>query len=244
MPVLTASRWTLCAMRFEHSTMQRAYILTYLLLLVSCFSDTAKETRRIDVVGYQFDFPRDFQLEKGEHIDAAVGQIKGDSFSIAYGASHAIYPLIKSPEEFINEGRWKIDAFSRFTKPGISYNIEEARKIKLLQIRQAASSDKEKYPNADFIASCSLDTTKFDFGIVLPKEIREHEFKVDTINHHYRKIVKAKDPAKGETGLYLKDLNQCRNEWNCFALSMNAHDLTKQQQEKVLQIYSTVHFPK
>ena len=222
--------------------MQKVNILILLLFLASCLSDTAKDTKRIDVTGYKFDFPKDFKLEKGEHIDAVVGQIKGDSFSIAYGASHAIYSLVESPEEFINEGRWKIDAFSKFTKPGVTYNIEETRKIKLLQTRQSTSSDKEKYPHADFIATCSLDTVKFDFGIILPQETRQHEFKVDTINNHYRKVVIAKDPASGETGLYLKDLNKCWDERNCFALSISADSLSKQQQEKVLQIYSTLQF--
>lgn len=224
--------------------MRKSSLLILLIFLLSCSSETDRKTKRIDVVGYHFDFPKDFNLEKGEHIDAAVGQIKGDSFSIAYGASHTIYPLIKSPEEFISEGRWKIDAFSRFTKPGVSYNIEEARKIQLLQTRQATLLDKEKYPNADFIATCSKDTVNFEFGIVLPQETRQHDFRVDTINHHYRKIVIAKNPTKGETGLYLKDLKKCRNERNCFALSMNAQGLTKEQQEKVLQIYSTVRFEK
>lgn len=224
--------------------MREPSFLILLMFFLSCSSETGRKTKRIDVVGYGFDFPKDFNIVKGEHIDATVGQIKGDSFSIAYGASHSIYPLIKSPEEFINEGRWKIDAFSRFTKPGVSYNIEESRKIRLLQTRQATLLDKEKFPHADFIATCSLDTVNFDFGIVLPQETRQHEFRVDTIYHHYRKVVIAKDPAKGETGLYLKDLNQCWDEWNCFALSMNAQSLTKQQQEKVLEIYSTVQFKK
>ena len=67
----------------EHPTMRKPSFLILLMFFLSCSSETGRKTKRIDVVGYGFDFPKDFNIVKGEHIDATVGQIKGDSFSIA-----------------------------------------------------------------------------------------------------------------------------------------------------------------
>lgn len=224
--------------------MRTILILIFIIWCLGCTRKTAKKANSIDVVGYSFKFPQDFRLVEGEHIDAAVGEVKGDSFSISYGASNAIYPLIQSPQEFIKSGTWKFEAFTKFMKPSRSYSSEDIRRIKLLQARLATAQDSFRFPQADYICLCSLDTVVFEYGIVLPKEIKAHSFKTDTVHNHYRKVVTAKDPSKGETGLYLKDLSSCKDEYNCFALSMVAEDLTKAQQEQVLQIYTTVKMKK
>ena len=128
-------------------------------------------------------------------------------------------------------------------KPGITYDRNNYPKIELIDVRQVTINDTAKFKNADLIAKCKHDTIFFDLPITFPDKTKQHIVKIDTVQNHQRKVVIAKDPLKGLTGIFLKNLGSYNESMNSFtALSMVTSNLTKRQQDSVLKIFSTLKF--
>ena len=152
-------------------------------------------------------------------------------------------PLVESQQECLDKQFWLNDAAVRFMKEGITYDKNNSPKIELISLRPATLQDTTKFKGADFIATCKHDSLIFYYPVTLPDKTKEHFIKVDTIQNHLRKIIIAKDPKKGITGIYLKDLKSFNESINNYAaLSMATSNLTKQQQDTVLKIFSTIRF--
>jgi hypothetical protein len=199
----------------------------------------------ITIGNYTFDFPNDFKLIKEKGDDSYVGKIKGDNIIFEFDYGYYSNGLIQTPQEFLQEKFWLIDAASQFMEVDVTYSNNNFPVVNLLSVRQSKISDTGMFKNADFIATCKHETETFDYPITLPAAVKQHNVKIDTIQNHFRKIVLAKNPSRGMTGIYLKDLNGFNESINGYlALSLTTNHLTKEQQDTVTKIFSTVKFNK
>lgn len=217
----------------------------FLLFLISSFigcSDNEKP-RMVTIGEYAFMFPNDFNKVEEQGIDSYVGKVKGDS--IVFGFDYGYYSdrLVETEQEYIDNKYWLQNAEYQFMKPGITYDNDNRPKIELINVRQSTNGDTSKFKNADLIAKCKHDSIVFEYPITLPDKTKQHIIKVDTIQNHLRRIIIAKDPAKGLTGIFLMNLNDYNKSMNSYtALSMATSNLTKRQQDSVLKIFSTLKF--
>ena len=125
-------------------------------------------------------------------------------------------------------------------KEGITYDQTNTPKVDVMSIRPATIQDSIIGKGCDYVAKCKHDKTEFDFAIYIPNEIKQTNYSIDTVDNQYRKIVWAKDPQKGTTGIYLRDLNGFNKSINSYlALSMATSKLTSKQQETALKIFKT-----
>ena len=220
----------------------RQYFLLFLVLSFIGCSDNSTQ-KKISIGEYNFMFPNDFKKVEEQGIDSYVGKVKGDS--IVFGFDYGYYSdrLVDTEQEYIDKKYWLQNAEYQFMKPGITYDNNNLPKIELINVRQATNGDTSKFKNADFIAKCKHDSIVFEYPITLPDKTKQHIVKVDTIQNHLRRIIIAKDPLKGLTGIFLMNLNDFNKSMNSFtALSMATSNLTKRQQNSVLKIFSTLKF--
>lgn len=216
------------------------YFLLFSVLIYACQGN--KQKGRIVIAEYTFNFPRDFELVEGKGIDSYVGKIKSGNVWLGFDYGYYSDPLVETPQEYLEKGYWKMDAYSWFVKPQGSYTPEMVRKIQLLGTKPLQTkADSSRFKGADLIAECRLDTSRFDFGITFSDKTKAHNFLVDTINGHYRKIVVAKDPNTGITGIFIKDLKGFNQSINAFtALSMATNGLTKKLQDSIIDVFRNV----
>ena len=216
------------------------YFLLFSIIINACKGNRQKG--RIVIAEYAFNFPNDFELIEGKGMDSYAGKIKGRKFWLGFDYGFYSDPLVETPEEYLEKGFWKMDAYDWFVKPQGRYTPEMVKEIQLLETRPIQTkADSARFKGADLIAKCRLDKSIFDYGITYPDKTKAYNILVDTIKGHYRKIVVAKDPDKGITGIFIKDLNGFNRSINAFsALSMATKGLTKQAQDSIINIFRNV----
>jgi len=213
------------------------------LLLFGCAQTEQKtdiDVNEIEVGNYVFDFPPDYELITEQGIDSYVGKVKGDSMSFQFDFGYYSNDFEQPVEEYLENGDWQFELPYRFMKEGIIYDDRNTPEVDVLSIRPATKQDSAVGSGSDYIAKCRHDSIEFDFSIYIPSKIKDLYFEIDTIDDHYRKIVWAKDPKNGRTGIYIKDLNSYKESINgSLALSMTSRNLTYKQQETALMIFKT-----
>lgn len=196
--------------------------------------------KTIEVGDYLFDFPADFELVTEKGIDSYVGKIKGDSMWFGFNFGYYSNDFEQTPQEYLDKGHWRLALSLQFMKEGITYDQTNMPKVDVINIRPATIQDSTIGTGCDYVAKCKHDTTEFDFAVYIPDEIKQLNFTIDTVDNQYRKIVLAKDPQKGTTGIYIRDLNSFSESINSYlALSMATGKLTSKQQETALKIFKT-----
>jgi hypothetical protein len=241
----------MCNAKTTNQHMKRLLTFTLVVLLLSCGQSENKsgvqtekksdgQLKAIEVGDYLFDFPSDFELVTEKGIDSYVGKIKGDSMWFGFDFGYYSNDFEQTPQEYLDNGHWRYNVANLFMKVGITYDQTNMPKVDILSIRPATAQDSTIGKGCDYVAKCIHDETEFDYAVYIPNEIKELNFAVDTIGGHYRKIVWAKDPQKGRTGIYLRDLNGFNESINSYlALSMSTSNLTIEQQETALKIFRT-----
>ncbi len=223
--------------------MKKLFIVLLPLFLFSCGQAEKKPPRQwitIEIGDYLFDFPADFKLVKEKGIDSYVGRIKGDSMFFQFDFGYYSNRLEQTPQEFLDKGYWRLVLPLEFMKEGVAYDQSNTPKVDVINIRPASVQDSSIAPGCDYVAKCKYGKITVDFGVYIPDETKQMNFAVDTLDKVYRKIVWAKDPQKGTTGIYLEDLNSFNGSINnTLALSMSADKLTTNQQETALKIFRT-----
>lgn len=213
------------------------------LFLFSCEQTEKKsegQWKTIEVGDYLFDFPSDFELFKDKGIDSYVGKIRGDSMWFGFDFGYYSDDFEQIPQEYLDKGHWQLALPYPFMKEGITYDQTNLPKVDVINIRPATVLDSTIAKGCDYVAKCKHDKIEFDFAVYIPNEIKQLNFIIDTVDNHYSKIVLAKDPQKGTTGIYIRDLNSFSKSINSYlALSMATSKLTLQQQETVLKIFKT-----
>lgn len=214
-----------------------------LLLFIAVVSSscTKKDSwKTIEIGDYLFDFPADFELKKERGIDSYVGKINGDSISFGFDFGYFSDDFGETEEEFIENKNWRYDAAYQFMKPGITYDNNNSPKIEVIGTRKVIDSDSMLKKGIDYIGYCKYDTLTFIHPITIPDEIKKWDFKIDTINNLYRRMVLPKDSVKGFVGVYLHEVNgfdESKN--NYLSISIGAYCLTMAQQELVIKILKT-----
>jgi hypothetical protein len=219
------------------------YLVYPFLLFTFIASCNAKNQRgKITIGEYTFNFPNDFELLEGKGIDSYAGKIKGDSLWLGFDYGYYSNLIVETPQEYLETGFWKMDAYICFVKAENSFMPERTRQIDLLYSKPIKTkADSTRFEGADLIAVCKLDSMSFEYGLKLPDEIKEHDFIVDTVNGHYRKIVIAKNPQNGNTGMFIKNLNGFNESMNAYsALSIGTSRLTKNQQDSIVKVFLNV----
>jgi hypothetical protein len=220
-------------------------LLTILIstLLFSCAQTelkTDEKWKTIEIGNYLFDFPTDFELITEQGIDSYVGKIKGDSMSFYFDFGYYSNNFEQTTKEYLDNGEWRYYLSYRFMKESSSYNQINTPKVDILEIRPATINDSAIGKGCDYVAKCKHNTTEFDVAVYIPNEIKQTNYAIDTANNQYRKIVWAKDPRKGRTGIYIKDLNGFNSSINSYlALSMETDNLSVEQQELALKIFKS-----
>lgn len=231
--------------------MKRLLTILITILLCGCGqtekkSDWQKEKKpegqwkTIEVGDYLFDFPGDFELVTEKGIDSYVGKIKGDSMWFGFDFGYYSSDFEQTPQEYLDNGFWRNDLSYRFMKEEITYDQTNTPKVEVMSIRPATIQDSVTGKGCDYVARCKHEKTEFDFAVYIPNEIKQTNCSIDTVDNKYTKIVWAKDPKKGTTGIYLRDLNGFNESINSYlALSMATSNLTSKQQETALKIFKT-----
>lgn len=223
--------------------MQTVFLIIFSVLLLNFNNKTSDND--ITIGTYTFTFPSDFKLVKEKGIDSYVGKIKGDAITFEFDYGYYSNPLTQTQQEYLEDSLWLFNAGDQFMKKGVTYDRRNYPKVEFLSMHPATDKDKIKFGNADFIAVCKHDSLIFDYPVIIPYSIKQHLISVDTIQNHFRKVVIAKNPSKGITGIYLRDLNGFDNNVNSYlALSMATSNLTKGQQDMVLKVFSTLKIKK
>jgi hypothetical protein len=221
----------------RHQQMKKLLIISLTILLFS-FRHTEKKTdgqwKTIEVGNYLFDFPSDFELITEQGIDSYVGKIKGDSMRFSFDFGYYSNSFEQTLQEYFDNGFWRFELPFRFMKMGITYDQTNTPKVDVISIRPATIQDSTIGKGCDYVAKCKHNKTEFDFAVYIPNEIKQTNFVIDSVDNQYRKIVWAKDPQKGITGIYLRDLD------GSLALSMAASKLTIEQQAIAIKIFKTV----
>ena len=191
---------------------------------------------------YSFTFPKEFDLIKENGIDSYVGKIANKSISLDFDYGYYSNKLISSPEEYIESKLWLnqfIDNCNMETPAERQVSISD---ISIVDIRKANFSDNLHDSQSDYIAILKwLKGEQFEYPIQIPEDLKSYAIKIDTIQGCMRKIVLAKDPSKGITGIYLQNLNAFNESINSFpALSMSTSHLSKGQQDTLLEIFNTI----
>lgn len=222
--------------------------LISLLLVYGCVGVEKKSSpdwKTIEVGDYLLDFPEDFTLEPEQGEDSYVGKITGDSIEFFFDFGYYSSTLGETLEEYLKDGSWQMHLSFRFMKPDITYGPNNFPKVDILEIRPATLQDSTVGGGCDYIAKCKHEQTEFEYPVYIPREIKEINYEIDTVDNLYRKIVWSKDPQKEITGIYVRELDQPDTVMNSHkALSMATSNLTAKQQEISLKIFKTVRHKK
>lgn len=223
-------------------------ILFAMIILSACGHVEKKspgQWKTIEVGDYLLDFPADFELIPEKGIDSYVGRIKGDSMWFGFDFGYYSNDFEKTPQEYLDDGVWRVDVPNRFMRAGITYDHTNRPKVGILDIRPATRKDSTIGKGCDYIAKCKHDQTVFNYPVYFPDEIKETNYHIDTVDNHYRKMVWSKDPQKWITGIYIRALNGFNESLNShLALSLSTSKLTASQQELALKIFKTVRSKK
>ena len=223
--------------------MKRLLTILVTTFLIGCGqieNKSVEKWKTVEVGDYLFDFPDDFELVTEKGIDSYVGKIKADSMCFGFDFGYYSNDFEQTPQEYLAEGNWRLYLPNQFMKDGITYNQTNTPKVEIIGVRHATLKDSTIGKGCDYVAKCKHNKTVFDYAVYIPTEIKETNYSIDTVDNYYRKIVWAKDPKKGTTGIYLKDLNGFNESINSFlALSMVTINLTSKQQELALKIFRT-----
>lgn len=207
--------------------MKQLLIYFSLLVLSSCGQSEKKhdgQWKTIEVGDYLFDFPSDFELVSEERIDSYVGKIKGDSMCFSFDFGYYSNAFEQTSNEYLANGTWRMELPNRFMKKGVTYDQTNSPRVDLISIRPATIHDSIVGKGSDYVSHCKHAKIEFDYPVFIPNEIKQTNCFIDTIDHLYRKIVAAKDPKKGTTGIYLRELNgfnQSINQWLFSSFDVN-----------------------
>ena len=228
--------------------MKSLLIFCIMLVLFGCGRTEKKpdgQWKTIEIGDYLFDFPADFELVTEKGIDSYVGKIKGDSMWFGFDFGYYSSDFEQTQQEYLESGFWRNQLSYRFIKQGITYDQTNMPKVDILNIRQATVEDSTIGKGCDYVAKCKHDQTEFNFAIYIPQEIKQTNYKIDTVDNQYRKVVWSKNPQKGTTGIYIRDLDGFNESINSYlALSIATGKLSIEQQEIALKIFETVRYKK
>ncbi len=214
------------------------FILTLGLLLFGCM----QRTSYVSFGPYTFDFPDNYFLEYRQGVDSRVGVIKNENVEVHFDYGHYTNKLPIPREEYISKRHWMIDLEYLLRKPGVIYDDNNAPEVNVLETKDSIRSliDSLLVDFGVFLAICEFEGKISELRIEIPEESVINEFQIDTINGHYRKIVMAKDPEVGVTGIYLTKLGDNKSVMGNMALGMSTTGITFEEQNELVKTFKNV----
>jgi len=221
-------------------------ILTLLFALLMAISCRHQTRDSITIGTYSFSFPKDFDLIKEDGIDSYVGKITNKHVSLGFDYGYYSDKLIPSPEEYIESKQWLTRFVSDCNQETPIERQVSISDIGILNIRKSNFSDHLRQSESEYTALLKWrDGKQLEYQIEIPEDFKPYTIQIDTIENCLRKIVIAKNPYRGLTGIYLRDLKGHNESINSsLALSMSSSRLTKSQQDSLLKIFNTLKIKK
>ncbi len=211
-----------------------------ILSLISCNSKN-RNGDYISIDEYSFAFPNDFKLTERNGIDSYVGNISNDSIRLSFDYGYYSNSLIETEKEFLESNTWRHEPSYQFMEPGKSYTDENMPKVEIIDIQKPNLKELQLNPNTDFVASCQYKDSVFTYPFSIPDKIKSVEIIEDTVFNYYRKIVIAKNPKSGMTGIYMRNLNSYSESINSYlSLSMVTNNLTSEEQIEIVKIFESI----
>jgi hypothetical protein len=224
--------------------MKKELVFLIVLFISGCnktATDSTYQWKTIEVGDYLINFPPDFELIKDKGVDSYVGRIKGDSMYFGFDFGYYSDDFIEAPQEYLEDGCWKHIIPYQFMQAGCTYDLTNTPQINVLKISPATMEDSILGKGCDYVANCKYENIDFKYAVYIPKNIKENNFELDTVENYLRKIVLSKNSQKGTTGIYIKDLNSFNKTLNNYkALSIATSNITPRQQELALKIFESV----
>lgn len=194
----------------------------------------------MDLGHYLIDFPRGFRLKPESGIDSDVGNFVSKDMTLGYDYGAYSDTLVATPQEYIKQGWWKDAAIMMYLDKDKYPNVDWV-KTKVLHVRPSVKTDSILARGCDYVADCAYQEFRFQLPLTIPQEIKNHNVIVDTIDHHYRRLVWPKPSKKGVTGIYMRDERGNRfNSMEYPAWVIAGYNLSSQQQLLALKIFRTL----
>ncbi|WP_316785314.1 hypothetical protein [Pedobacter frigiditerrae] len=216
--------------------MKKLLTIGILSLFFGCIETEKKSAtlwKTIEFGDYIFDFPPDYKLIEENGIDSYVGKIKGNDMYFEFDFGFYSTHFEQTIEEYLKEGNWRASLPLQLMKDNITYDDTNMPKVEIINIRPVNAKDNLRQNKYDFIAECKHNKKNFNYPISIPDDIKEQNFRIDTIKNVYRKIVFSNDTKNGITGIYLAKIGGAK------ALALLTSNLTKDQQKTALKIFET-----
>jgi len=241
--------------------MTKKWLLTIIIpLFIGCVF-MADEWKELDLGAFKISVPQNWKYEDpGEQEDSFIGQITGSHVVLSFDCSNMGYAnhLIPTEQEYLKKNEW--DRGGAFYKVGVTYTAdfnvknERAAQMKKLgttdstlvhveadpsyqtktNIHLPSTSQKSKYPKADYIADMTYKDSTIYISIEIPVGIKMHHIQVDTTENYIIKTVWPKVPGKGMTGIYIKSRSSSSN------FQMNGSNLSAENQKLALIAFKTI----
>ena len=220
--------------------MHRFKFLIFILLFTLGCQSFHNDSVTIGI--YSFAFPKSFILLKDHGVDSYVGKVTDKNISLNFDYGYYSNKLVLSPEEYIEKNIWLYEFINNANQETPDDQRVSLSDITILNVRKANFSDKLNDIQSKYVATLKWNNgEQFDYPIQIPESLNAYTILKDTIQNCLRKIVLAKDPKNGITGIYLQNLADFNKSINSsLALSMSTSNLTKQQQDSILKIFYTV----
>jgi hypothetical protein len=195
--------------------------------------------RSMVIGGYVFDLPSDFRLKEEGSTDSYTGRIEGDSirFFFDYGDYSSI--ISQTEAEYLEAKEYLHEA-SLLLRPKINHPADSPFTIKVIATRKVKEQDVLTCDGCDYIALLQYGDSSFQWPVYIPARIKKHDILIDSFDNTYRRLVIAKDPQDGFTGIYLRQMGkEGRTGRNYPALSITADIRNKDMQQLALRIYKS-----
>jgi hypothetical protein len=215
-----------------------------LFVVTAFFSACSQNNTGINEVAigpYIFDFPASYYVKPARGVDSQVGVITNDTLQVHFDYGYYTNALPLPFDEFYEKGFWKSNLTIPFMEPGITYDSRNMPEVEILNVLTFEKNDSNREISENqMLVYCTHEAEFAEQMVYIPDETMNHDFLIDSIDNHYRKIVIAKDPTEGTTGIYLKDLDGYSEGINSFlALGLSISGITKQDQEKLVAVFKT-----
>jgi hypothetical protein len=218
----------------------RAICLALFIICAFGCGKTKPGWKTIDMGEYLIDVPDSFNLKTEKGIDSQPGYLKGRDFDFGYDYGAYSDTLISTSGEYIKKGFWKDVTIIKYLNSKVYPDVDWV-KTRLLSYRPSNKTDSSLAKGCDYVAHCAFKHYQFDLPVFIPLEIKNHNVKVDTIQHHFRRLVYPKKTRTGIVGVYMRDERGNMFNSNTYpALVISTGNLNMQQQSLAMAIVATL----
>ncbi|WEA02720.1 hypothetical protein [Mucilaginibacter sp. SJ] len=219
--------------------MKKLFLFALLPIILLACKHRAKSSsidnswHELDLKSFKLSLPPNWHYQRDQGIDSFVGHIIGPNDSLSFDFSSMGYAnhLIQSEQEYLKANDWQrgCDFCEEEHTYSDSPNIDVKIKIHTPTVKQ-----KSKYPKADYIADMLTKDSTLYIPIVIPAEIKAHNFNEESKDGFRIKTIWPKIPSKGITGVYYQSKS------STLSFQLSGSNLSKQDQDLALQMFRTI----